>query len=116
MTEIRYLVCPMCGMSRVMHKTGSVAVREGKYRGPKPDPRFDIVDPKTAPFIDIRVAERRSIRRIDFLTIREAVEEYREYVEQVRGQAERILREAEDALKEEGKAEAEGEERTEGEE
>ena len=56
--KVMMVVCPLCGLSRVLEKTGSRMLME-KGQAPakvKGRVRFDLVDPKIAPFIDEREA------------------------------------------------------------
>ena len=58
MTEILYVCCPMCGMSRVLEKKGSMAIARGKpIREIKGRIRFDHMDMDKAHIIQFR--ERR---------------------------------------------------------
>jgi len=58
MTEILYVSCPLCGMSRVLEKTGSVAIAKGmSIEEIKGRIRFDHMDLEKANIIQFR--ERR---------------------------------------------------------
>ncbi len=53
--EIVYIVCPLCGLNRVLEKKGTQAEKRGKL-GKVGRISFDKLDPETAPFVDIREA------------------------------------------------------------
>ena len=58
MAEILYVCCPMCGMSRVLEKKGSMAIARGKpIQEIKGRIRFDHMDMEKANIIQFR--ERR---------------------------------------------------------
>lgn len=56
--KVKMIVCPLCGMSRVLYKSGSrMMIATGEVpEKVKGRVRFDLLDPKTAPFIDEREA------------------------------------------------------------
>ncbi len=96
MSEITFVVCPMCGWGRPLQK---------KF---KPPFSFLQLNPSEAIFIDYRRAEYRSIRRIGGLTLKEAVDKgYKALVEEVAQQALKVYREAKDALGEREASEGE---------
>jgi len=103
MKKLIFLECPLCGLSRPLVKTLCYATKRHvppeRILGEKPPSRFDVLDPGTAPFIDIRETgggRGFGFRRIieECLTLAQAMgtEEYRDLVEQVRQQCHRILK------------------------
>mgnify|MGYP000017523410 FL=1 len=100
---VEHVVCPLCGWNRVLYKKGSRAIKEGKYEGPKDGmARFDVVDVRTGPFIDIRAAEGIGFPRVETKTIREAAREpqYLPLLEQAARQAKALLQEIREAFRE----------------
>jgi len=104
---IPFVVCPLCGLHRKMHKTGRDALRRKKIGeiksraavyNPGKDTRFDVVNLEKEPFLSIRVASGRSagLKEIDMLTLEEAINsEYRHEVilllKQMRKKAKELL-------------------------
>jgi hypothetical protein len=55
MAGIIYIVCPLCGMNRVLEKTGSSAIARGlTIRKVKGRIRFDHIDLTRAPIVQVR--------------------------------------------------------------
>ncbi len=102
-----YVVCPLCGLHRKLHKNGRYALwrkKMGAIRSralvynPGKDTRFDIVNYETEPFLSIRATAGKGtgMKEIDFLTMREAVNsEYRheviELLKQTRKKAQELI-------------------------
>lgn len=94
MADDRWVVCPLCALNRKLIKSGMDSKKPIKEI--KGAARFDKVDPRTAPFIDIRdISGGRAtgFPRIDFKTLEEVKDdpEYRDLVNQIRTQCELIL-------------------------
>ena len=90
-TEIPYVVCPLCGLHRKLHKNGLYALRRKKQEirsraakyNPEKDTRFDIVNLEDEPFLSIRVSEGKDggLKEVKTYTMKEAVKsEYKEDV------------------------------------
>jgi len=98
MAEGEWIVCPFCGLSRKITKTGAYAERYGKQiTSIKPKARFDKLNPEEAVFIDARetgLGRGAGFPRIDelCLTIKEAKDhpQYKEFIEQIKNQIEKI--------------------------
>lgn len=55
MAEVIYITCPLCGMNRVLEKTGASAIARGvTIKGTKGRIRFDHIDLANAPIVQIR--------------------------------------------------------------
>lgn len=95
-STVTFIVCPFCGLGRPIEKLGSRAILKKRFRGPKGNPRFDVADPETSPFIDFRTAlgGRGGFPRESFLTLVEASKDpqYEDLVHQIVTQARKILR------------------------
>jgi len=94
MAEGYWIVCPFCGLSRKIDKTGAYAKRYGKEITSKKERiRFDKLNPEEAVFIDVRetgLGRGAGFPRINELckTIKEAKDnpEYKEFIEQIKNQ------------------------------
>jgi len=107
MAEIIYIVCPLCGMNRVLEKTGSSAIARGiTIREVKGRIRFDHMDLDTALVVQVRERkagpeERKRMRRgggsgftlKGGLTLREMgrKRDYQDLVEQIKSTARSII-------------------------
>jgi len=75
-TTVVFIVCPLCGMGRVLEKKGSRALIEGKnipfpYKGRI---HFNYFRPDM-PFVDLRKAgEKRGFRRYDYISFEKSKE------------------------------------------
>jgi len=108
--EVTMIVCPFCGMGRVLEQKGTRAERRGDPVRPKRI-RFDQVDPRTAPFVDIREAPGgkvkldaprgtigrgkapgKGFRRIASLTLAEALKEpeFKDLIDQLKEQYDKV--------------------------
>lgn len=90
------IVCPLCGWARPLEKKGSRAILAGipiaKVKGRI---RFDMIDPETSPFIDIRESLGRGkgwprLRYIPLSAISKHPE-YKDLQEQIINQCKNIL-------------------------
>lgn len=94
MADDRWLVCPFCGMSRKLIKSGTEAKKPlSEVKGV---PRFDVVNPKDSPFIDIRdVSGGRGsgFPRIDYKSLESVLDdpEYADLIEQLYSHCTTIL-------------------------
>lgn len=105
LTPVYFACCPLCGMSRKIDKTQAYAER---YKSDKIDTkpmtkariRFDMVNPKTSPFIDIRIAlgGRSGFPRQSFIRLPDMDKhpEYQDLVDQLKSQIKKLS----DVLKE----------------
>lgn len=102
LTPVYFCSCPLCGMSRKIDKTQAYAER---YKSPKMDTklasekariRFDMVDPETSPFIDIRIAMggRDGFPRQSYLPLSamDKHPEYEDLIDQIKKQSKKILK------------------------
>ncbi len=97
MAEGYWVVCPLCGLNRKLHKTGGYAER---YKKPltkkKGETRFDRLSPESAPFIDIRETgggRGTGFPRIGQLTLEEVKDNplYSDLVKQIVEQSKKVL-------------------------
>lgn len=94
MSDNRWLVCPFCGLSRKLIKSGIEAKKSLKVI--KGLPKFDVVDPTSGVFIDYRdiTGGRGSgFPRIDFETLEQIKNnpEYEDLILQLRSHCDKIL-------------------------
>lgn len=94
MSTAEYLVCPYCGMNRVLQKLGTNAKRP--LTTIKGRSRLNVVDPHTGPFIDIRDisgGKGSGFKRIDFHTLVEVKNDpaYADLVKQLKEHSQLIL-------------------------
>lgn len=103
--KLIYIVCPMCGLNRILEKTGAMAkrisARGGKLRKPlgSKEPgriRFDTVNLESAIILQIRDprgGRGGGLKVVDGLRLEELKdkEEYSDLLEQLRAQCESIL-------------------------
>lgn len=93
---MEYQQYPLCGWGRPLEKKGSRAILAGKKISMiKGRIRFDKVDPRVRPFIDVRESLGRGKgwpRKSFFpLSAMEIKPEYNDLTEQIKGQCELIL-------------------------
>ena len=104
MAEGYWIVCPFCGLSRKIKKTGAYARRYGKeIIMEKEEVRLDKLDPENAVFIDARetgLGRGRGFPRINelCLTLKEIknLPEYQDFINQIKNQIQKIQKVLED--------------------
>lgn len=90
------IVCPLCGWARPLDKKGSRAILAGKtITSIKGRIRFDMIEPETSPFIDIResLGKGKGWPRLRYIPL-SAIKKHPEYIdlqEQIIKQCKTIL-------------------------
>ena len=98
MKEVHFTVCPLCGLNRKLDKTGMFAeIRKVKTPISKGRARYDKVDLKNIPFIDIREGlggRGRGFPRIKGITLKEAQQDplYEDLIKQIISSCQKILK------------------------
>ena len=104
--QLYRIVCPVCGMSRPLKKTRIKDSAKGKIVNDVGKAQFDLQDPETSPFVEIREAGGRckrgetdinkikswGFRRVGFVTMFQAIDsgEYDEFIDQIERQVNKV--------------------------